>query len=156
MSIFTKYPSSAKWIIAVLLLLNVLCLVVLWLGRPKGQHHQKRHQKFIHQVKKEIPFDTQQLTVLDSILIKHRLEQKKLHDSIRTLRIDLLDAMTSGDEKALTAARAFAEQIGNLNSQRELNAIAHFAEIKRLCNPEQQEILTGIMTKEIEKHLRQK
>ncbi len=147
MSTFTKYPNSAKWLIGVLLVLNILCLAALWFGRPQGHPHQKKHQKLIHQIKKSIPFDDQQLATLDTMLSRHRSEQNELHHSIHKLRIKMIDGMTGNDESTLFEAKTLANQIGNLTKERELNAINHFEKIKSLCNPEQRKILTDILNK---------
>ncbi len=117
------------------------------MGRPKGPPHQKKHHRLIHQIKKDIPFDDQQLATLDTMLSRHRSEQDELHRSIHKLRIKMMDGMTGNDESSLLEAKTLADQIGKLTKERELNAINHFEKIKDLCNPEQRKILTDIMRK---------
>lgn len=144
MSTFNKFPNSAKWIIAILLLMNILCIATLWFGRPGGKQHSRMHKKLIKQVKKELNLSEQQTLDLDAMVKRQRQEQDEVKKELRKLKQELRIAASATPPDTLNAQN-IAQEIGLKHTKLELNVIRHLEEIKSICQPGQLEKLHSII-----------
>lgn len=118
-----------KWIIAGLLFLNVLLIVSTLLG---SKHRRIEPRQLIIN---KLDFDNNQVVKYDQLIQGHqkliRNLDKKIHDKKSTLLSLLKNDSTSNKEDIIIS------EIASLHKKIEQTHMAHFREIKKLCNPDQ-------------------
>ena len=118
-----------KWIIAGLLFLNVSLIVSTFSG---SKHRRIEPRQLIIS---KLDFDNNQVIKYDQLIQGHQKSirnlDKKIHDKKSTLLSLLKNDSTSNKEDIIIS------EIASLHKEIEQTHMAHFREIKKLCNPDQ-------------------
>lgn len=93
----------------------------------------------------KLHFDKEQAAQYESLIEQHQIIMKSLNDSIKNAKNDLYLSLTS--ENAASKDSLIAK-LGLLQRQVELTHYDHFADIKKLCKPDQLENYAAL-TKEL-------
>lgn len=137
-----------KIAIIVLIVLNIGTLIFIYLNQPlkrlpfppphpreriQGQQPRSNASEFIIH---ELGFNKEQEEKFIQLWEKHHEQEIKLHDSLHIVKNDFFNLLsTDNTEKA----KIYAQIIGNLERERELNTFKHFKEVRKLCDAQQQE-----------------
>lgn len=147
MSTFTNYPYSARWIIGILILLNISCLAALWIGRPQARFHgHNNHDRLVYRMEKELNLDESQSGTLKNLVSRHREERDELNKEVRRLRSEMMMAMVASPMDT-AHANAIAHQLGEFTLQNELMSIRHFEELGSIYTPEQKAKLKKLLNR---------
>jgi Spy/CpxP family protein refolding chaperone len=127
-----------RWIIAILVILNLGMLVFLFLGRPGRHMHEVMEKgggpKQI--IIERLHLDAEQQKKYDVMVERHRKEMFRLNDVSRGMH-DKLYAFLKTDSADTQQTDSLMKQIAENQYQIENLNFNHFKEIRSLCRPEQ-------------------
>ena len=98
------------------------------MGRPEGR---------MNFLKQELDLSEEQAKEFESHMERFRTETESLHDSIRTMRAELMSEMTK-QEPDPQRLNQLAEEVGALEVDLKKKSITHMLEGRSLLSPEQQ------------------
>ena len=139
-----RNSSYLKWIVVVLVLLNVTTLTFVWLNKPKGPfpppHHATKDRMDVKaHLKNEIGFSDEQLKQFDISSDKHRKAMHSGHDKIRDIKQILLTNLEPND--------SLFKVMGNTQIEIEKAILIHFKEIRDICNEDQKLKIDDVFVK---------
>jgi len=143
-----RNSSYLKWIIIVLVLLNISTLTFVWLNKTSTNHpnhhppHPPKHGKRMDvrgYLEKEIGFNKEQLKQFDISRDKHRKALHTGHDKIRDTKHILLSTLEPND--------SLFNIMGSAQIEIEKAILIHFKEIKEICNEEQKPLIDDVFVK---------
>jgi len=132
------------FLVVLLVVLNLGTITLLWLGRPAPPppvlnpgNSGSEHARLEALLKKELKFDGKQIKQYFQLREKHRQQLQQLNREIRKLKKQMFDAVFSKDPQP-----TLSDSLLNLSLQKqaELEQLTyrHFLELKKLCDPNQQ------------------
>ncbi|MCB0753930.1 MAG: hypothetical protein KDC52_20835 [Ignavibacteriae bacterium] len=135
--------------IIVLVIINIVALLLLWLGKPKNDfrrglerdsNDKVRIQKML---KEELGFSTEQAKQF--ITLREELKEKttELNDDLMLLKKEMFEKVMHGNSSSIS------DSLLNLTLEKqgeiEKATFEHFLKLKQICTPEQQEKLFKLM-----------
>lgn len=136
------YQQKRYWIIGVIILivLNIGSLGLLWQknGRnlpPRGQH--KDGNAFF---KRALNLSEQQAIDFDRIRSAHFAKGGTIHQKIRKKKEAFFNEMTSSQADTIKG-QALANEIGQLEAEKEMRIFMHLQELMSVCDDEQKQKL---------------
>ncbi len=122
-----KRIKAYQYIIAALILLNVLMIGWQWFGPRK---HPPKPEDIL---KKELQLNDSQMDAYRELIKEHRVIADPLERDIAELRKQLLNYHVNDSGK-----QAIAEAVGKKQAEFEMSLYEHFKKVRGLCNEEQQ------------------
>jgi len=123
-------PSWLPIAVVVLAVVNLVTLGLLWFGRHNPPPRRDARQFLVT----ELQLDAVQVRRFDSLRRVHFAEVDTLHEEMHRLK----DALFARLPLA-AGGSAVADSIGSVQARIERSTFNHFAELRRLCNPQQQQ-----------------
>lgn len=125
--------SKPNWLpvaVVVLAVVNLVTLGLLWFGRhnPPPRHDARGF------LVSELQLDAAQVRGFDSLRRMHFAEVDSLHDEMHRLKDALFARLPLAG-----GGTAIADSIGNVQARIERSTFNHFAALRRLCRPQQQQ-----------------
>lgn len=117
-----------KWIIAVLVVLNIVLITLLILGKPP--HHQNPREMIISRLN----MSTTQVQKYDELIAQHQKSNKVLHDKVKVLKEEFAGHVLATDEAMIDS---LSNEIGKVLSEVELNNAHHLKDINGILNDSQ-------------------
>ncbi len=138
MNAFSSFSNSARWIIAILGVLNLLCITALWLGRPGGPIGPPNGppRGLIRKLSTELQLSAEQKQRFALSFNDHHEKMQSFRKSIDQLREQQLQLMTQTTVDSV-ALESLYTQIGIAHSNRERVNYQHYRELHDTCTPEQ-------------------
>jgi len=146
MDIF-KQRRYLLFLVVLLVVLNLGTITLLWIGRPPAPDSRER-QVLPHQqdarlkdlLKRELKFNDEQIARYFQLRENHRQQFEKLNEEIRQLKQQMFDAVFSREPQPEISDSLL--QL-SLQKQAQLDRLTyqHFLDLKKLCNPDQQDQL---------------
>lgn len=135
-----------KWIIGSLVLLNLILLSVLFFLKPRhGNGGRPNPSDFL---KKELNLSDDQVVKFKELRKAHFQKSKEESKAIRTLKNEMLDAISAESPDTLKA-NLIADQIGIKEANKEKLLVQHYLELQAECTPEQRKKLERVFKKAI-------
>jgi hypothetical protein len=122
-----KRIKAYQYIIAVLIVLNVLMISWQWLGPSK---HPPRPEDIL---KKELRLTDSQMESYRKLIKEHRAIADPIEKDIADLRKQLLNYDVTDSDK-----QTIANVVGKKQAEFEMSLFEHFKKVRTLCNEEQQ------------------
>ena len=143
MSIF----NNNRWIkIAILLLLiaNAATLVLLWTNRPPAHDRPAREGGPFEFISKELGLNAEQKVAYANLRDEHRSAADKLQDSIRAAKDRFFGLLKNNQVDDSTLAIC-SHAIGEKETALDLLTFRHFRQLRKLCDPGQQQKFDAII-----------
>lgn len=139
---------STKWIIGVLVALNIALLSFILFMRPSSSidapAHERSSRKTSKFLQKELNLSDAEAEVFRALQKEHFKAKKEQYKKIKVLRKEMLDALNLETPDA-SKAQIIAEQIGKEYQVKEEMMLNHYLELKAKCtSPEQQQKLEQV------------
>ncbi|MEM6965686.1 MAG: periplasmic heavy metal sensor [Bacteroidota bacterium] len=135
-----------KYLIGALVLMNTVLLFAFFTVRPpeRGQHPDKHERKRIEAfLKSELNLSKEQVVKFKELREAHFAERRAHWQSIRPLKKEMMEALSSETPDTLQA-KSIADQIGQLEAEKEKMLIDHYLKLQAECTPEQREKLADV------------
>ena len=133
-----------KWIIGALVLLNLILLSVLFFLKPRhGEGDRPNPNEFL---KKELNLSDDQVVKFKELRKAHFKKSKEEWKAIRTLKNEMLDAVSAESPDTLKA-NMIADQIGIKEANKEKLLVQHYLKLQAECTPEQRQKLERVFKK---------
>jgi periplasmic protein CpxP/Spy len=123
-----------------LLILNLCIVSFLFLRKPLRPHDRSNGRPpFEHggprnEIIEGLRFDSVQVRKYEILIDEHQESIKALNDSVRNVKSMLYQTLNAENN---TAKDSLIEKLGSLQISIERTHYEHFAEIKKLCKPDQ-------------------
>jgi len=136
--------------IVILVVINIITLLLLWIGKPKhnaprgaenGIDEKVRIQKLL---KEELEFNDEQIQKYLQLRIEHHRETRKLNHELNMLKKEMFDEILE-DNTSTALSDSLLSLSLEKQSQIEKLTFNHFFSLKKLCNTDQQKNLQIIM-----------
>ncbi len=125
------------FLIAGLLISNILLIVFMLKGRGPGHHGPPHHKGGPRDlIIERLHLDAVQITKYDTLIQKHRSYLREYEETLLTLKKDLYSNLKNKADKATVYYSI--DGIAKVQAQIESIHYQHFEDIKNLCKPEQQ------------------
>lgn len=134
--------------IVILVIINVITLLLLWIGKPKhsmrGPEGAVTEKVRIQEMlKKELGFSIEQTEQFIKLRESHRSKSNLIEEEIMLLKKEMFDQAMLTDDKNIS------DSLLNLSlakqSQLERSLFEHFQKLKDICTPEQRKKLFSII-----------
>lgn len=135
-----------KIIISLLIVINILTIASVWFANSK--HRGLPHDRDTFSLSKELGIQSNDKEKLDQMEKQHHHDKRKLLNENRVLRehlFGLLKKQTSDSSEVMKDV----ESILKNQKKIELMTYYHFAEIKKMCSPQQQVLLEETISEAI-------
>jgi len=132
-----------KWIIGALVLLNLILLSVLFFLRPQHGRGGMNPNDFL---KKELNLSDDQVVKFKELRKAHFKKLKEESKAIRTLKNEMLDAVSAESPDTLKA-NLIADKIGIKEANQEKLLVQHYLKLQAECTPEQCQKLERVFKK---------
>lgn len=123
------------FIIAGLLVSNILLVVFMMKGRPHGGHGPDHRPMPREIIIERLHFDANQVKRYDTLIKKHRSDINGYQETLMSLKNNLYTNLKSKTDKPTIYFSIDA--IAKVQSEIEHVHYAHFEDIKALCKPDQ-------------------
>jgi Spy/CpxP family protein refolding chaperone len=142
-----------NWLIAVLVVLNLLTVSILWIQTAKTNEPQRKEQgprssESVQLMAKALDLSKEQMNHLNNIRTGLLDQLKEKNDRLNEKKRELAEELFKTNPDTSSAKRT-TEEIGELQSKVELLRFQHFYELLALCTPEQKEKLRPIIVEVI-------
>lgn len=126
------------FLIAGLLISNILLVVFMMKGRGPGHHGPPHHKGEGPRelIIERLHLDAAQITKYDTLIQKHRSNLKEYEETLLELKKNLYSNLKNKTDKATIYYSI--DGIAKVQAEIEHVHYAHFEDIKNLCKPEQQ------------------
>lgn len=150
MDYFTK-NKMLFWCIIILVILNVVTMASFWLKRPPfGPGGRPGGERSGHRIMgDQLHLSAEQIQQFAEIRNKHFSQIRPLQEQSHQLRLDLLDEIFTVNPDQAKINELLTE-LGDKQSQFEMNLFNHFQELKTACNQQQTEALKTMLINLIE------
>lgn len=135
--------------VIVLLILNVVLLIFLWLGRPENNRQIKGPEnkgRFLEEQLNLSPEQTSQLEILKKEHFRLINQYQREFNETRRQLHNLL-----GEENSEQKAKTVSAKMGDIQSKIEFATFNHFASIRAICTPNQQQTFDRIISEVLRK-----
>ena len=135
-----KYNKILFWIFIILMIINIITLVIFWIGKINKAPIPKSIMA------KELHLNDQQRKQLYALIDEHRKESRALKDKIRTAKNELFDLAKdsiANENKKRIAIDKTSKYIGQLDSL----TLNHFQKIRSICNDDQKKLFDELLKK---------
>ena len=137
------------FIIIILVIFNISAIAAIIYHfrserHPRGMHEGEYKRGF--HLADSIGFSKAQAVQFDSMRAQFGRNNREIMGNIESLKHDMM-AEISSDNPDTAKLRHIAIEIGTLHTQQKLITIDHFAQLKKLCTPEQAQKLNAIFHK---------
>jgi len=148
MSYFNR-PQIVLFVLSLLLIISLsvnATLVYFDKKETKTQPTKTETQSAQEFICKELSFDEQQRQKYHDLKWSYNSKSQAILDSMHTKRLQMLEQLTVIQPDSTTLYK-LSDEIGQLHTQLKKLTIAHFLEVKTLCDSTQCQKLTGIYSK---------
>lgn len=128
-----SYFNKNNWILILLVLLNLALLASIWL---KPQLKPETSIGILPLFKKELQLDDTQFAQFKSILEQHRNQTRPIAEKIKANKQKMISVL-QGDTPDTTRAKQLAVEIASQHQLLEEALIAHYLNLKKICNATQ-------------------
>lgn len=140
---------STLWIIAILVILNIVSIGALWLTRERkpvfdisDNRGRGMNRERGHMIARQLDLTPEQLQKFDSLNVQHRRKIRDKTIAIREMRSSMLDYVDKGVEDSV---QLLAAEIGKMHEELELMNYQHFQNVFEICNETQKEKFLDIV-----------
>jgi len=148
---FLSEKKYMKWIIVILILLNLATISFLWINRLKGPGNRELiipdkppKEKLAEFLTAELELTESQATKITSLREDHFKSVDKILQKIHANKKNLMDNLFEGTETTEMAS-LLTKKIGELQSELELLTFNHFLEMKQILGPNQKDNLKELI-----------
>jgi periplasmic protein CpxP/Spy len=132
----SKQIKAAAIIVGLLVVLNIALIATIWLQRDRNKMPPPPGQSDAQQILvKELSLNDRQVRSFDSLRTVHFRQIGELKQQMRQLK----DGFFSGIGKPASSPDSIAGAIGQVQTKIELSTYHHFAAVRNLCDPAQQQ-----------------
>lgn len=128
-----------QWAVVLLILCNLALIVDIWINNGTGPQHGPESPK--DYVIRNVQLTPVQVARYDSLVNQHQKAMRQLRAQSADIRKALFDHLKKGDY-AVGNANPVIDSLTALigSKQREIESVTydHFAEVRKLCTPDQQ------------------
>ena len=146
MSVFTKNKNN--WIIAVLVLLNLLTLGLYWFGDNLSGPPHRDEGAVVRFFQSELGLSEDQTANVQELITNHRKRVVENFDDLHQKRKKIVDALTLETPDTATAFQ-LAREVGGHEEQMQIFLIEHYSKIWATCDESQQQKLRKIFKETI-------
>ncbi len=132
--------------IILLLLVTNIALLAYTCAFSKRNPSEKMKDGFTNALKKEVGFSEDQIKQFTALKEKHWAEARADMDHIRNIRQELFN-LTKDATVSDSLITLYADSIGILQKNVEINTFHHFKAARQLCTPDQQPKYDSLMKK---------
>ena len=134
-----------KWLVGALVLMNFFLLFVAFYNPTsnRGEEKNLKGEKIHHFIKNELNLSDEQAVQFKELRKAYFIEKKESWKSIRTLKKGMMDVLST-ETPDTAKAESIAQQIGQLEIEKEKKLINHYLKLQSLCTPEQREKLASV------------
>jgi len=145
--------SAAKWLIAVLLVMNIITLIIIWMlvGRNGYSHtfnKDRRPPNPLMMLQKELNLTEEQTRQFEGLREKHFRITDSLMNQLNLNRKLIVNELFN-PETSREAIILLADKISESEKNLELARFDHFSDVIMICTPDQREKLKDILIKMI-------
>lgn len=135
--------------IVILVIINIVCLLLLWIGKPK--HNKRGAESEIGEktgiqemLKEELGFTDEQANQFLELRENHKEKSDKVNDELMFLKSEMFEKAMYGKKETISDSLLNL----SLEKQRKLEEITfdHFLKLKQICTPDQQEKLFELVS----------
>lgn len=144
-----KQNKFIGWVIAILVVLNLLSLTMIWIQKDRTVVTSPRESAglppgSVQLMQREIGLSDEQASRFQQMRSDHMEKAKKINDELDDLKLSMVDEIfkPQSDQKRVDTVAA---KIGMLQSQVEKMRFEHFKALVQICNPEQKAKLYPIL-----------
>ena len=150
MDYFTK-NKIMFWCILLLIVVNCVTITSFWLTKsPAGPARQPQQLQDGGQlIRERLQLTDEQFARFQQIRDEHFRHVRPIHADMHKTRMDLLNEVFAAEPDQETID-ALLLDLGNLQIEFEDSLFTHFEQLKKICNPQQQEELKRMFIKLIE------
>lgn len=123
------------FLIAGLLISNILLVVFMMKGRGPGHHGPPHHGGPRDLIIERLHFDEKQVHQFEVLIQKHRKDLHEQDETLMTIKTSLYSNLKSEENKAVTDS--MINMMTGIQNKIEHIHYAHFEDIKKLCKPDQ-------------------
>lgn len=123
------------FLIAGLLISNILLVVFMMKDRGPGHHGPPRHGGPRDLIIERLHFDEKQVEQFEQLIQKHRQDLHEQDETLMNIKTSLYGNLKSEENKAVTDS--LINQMMTIQNRIEHIHYAHFEDLKKLCKPEQ-------------------
>lgn len=143
-------PKVWKWVLGILILLNIISLALLWMRPQPPGGHPESPESMAAYFQKELGLDEAQKDAFTTAINEHRDAVRKLHESKRSYKDQMFLAMTASPQDSATV-NLFAEKAAAVERDMDLLLAQHFRDLQAICKGEQKERLGALFQGSIPK-----
>jgi len=134
--------------IVILVIINITCLLLLWIGKPKhntrgSEDNGDKIAGIQKMLKEELGFSIEQTEQFLAIRSSHKEMANDLSEKIMILRKEMFEDAMYSDKPSIS------DSLLNLSLEKqgqiEIQTFEHFQKLKEICTPEQEEKLFELM-----------
>ena len=142
----------SNWALLLLVISNIAILAyLLWSHQgPKNRKGPPDPMRMVHFLKKELQLDNRQVEAFTQLRQQHFEKTRLIRKEIRQNKERMITTFTSL-EADQEKAKEIAQTIGQLQTNLEKELISHFADLKKVCSPDQQKKLGQVFTKALKR-----
>jgi Spy/CpxP family protein refolding chaperone len=151
MKLFENQNRGIYWLSGGLVVINILCLVIIWTLIYKSQpvsvrdkHHDRKDPMVM--LKEELLLNEDQVKKFESERQNYFNQIDSLIPDLNKLRAELIEKLTSSESDS-TEPDELIRKVGVLEANLEEIRLIHFKNLYYICTKEQQAKFTGILKK---------
>ena len=110
----------------------------------------RRGNRFDQYIRDELNFDDNQFNKFLDLRAKNKEKQHAIVEKLAQKREEMMKELSSNTPDT-TKLEQIAEQIGSLHKELKNKTIEHFLEVKKICNPSQEEMFNNLIRR-MERH----
>jgi hypothetical protein len=142
---YFKENKILSLLILLLVVMNISTIGFCWILWNKMEHHQNGSfgiqnpppiQRNI--IEDQLQLNAEQRKQFNDLLEQHFASRKVIDDKINSLRDQLFD-LVKNDKPDTVAMHSIGVKIGELEAQKQLEIVKHFAALRLVCDKEQKE-----------------
>ena len=136
-----KKSVLTKWVIAMLVVLNLGTLTIIALQNFRWKAHAKtesRRELTMRSLSRQLQFSEEQSKQLQELRKEHFMAVRPIMENMRGTRNELFTKLNTADSDP-AVIDSLTQQIGMLVARQERLTFTHFNDIKAICTPEQLE-----------------
>lgn len=143
-------PTVWKWVLGVLVLLNIISLALLWMrpsppGGPPGSP-----ERMAAYFQKKLALEDEQKDAFTFLISKHRAAARKMHEAKRSAKDQMFEAMTATPQDSALVA-SLAGKAAAIDIEMDILLANHFRDLQAICKGDQQEKLSQIFQASVPK-----
>lgn len=132
-----------RWVVMLLVVMNVVLLTVMWVGYNKGPGRDKPGNGGDRFLERKLELRPEQTEELKALRQDHFEKLETLKREFHQSRKELHELWK--DEQGAVGAKGLAEKIGRLQADIELEIFTHFSDIREICDDKQKKVFDSII-----------